>query len=119
MRTRLEAAAEAFGNRAREHRSEMSTEDREALYVNVLGRCSRLLDDWLRIAHDAAEEGSAIQYQKELSTPNRRLLRGFLDPELATLDERRRRFRANRSMRDVEPGVDVVVRNLNDWREAE
>jgi hypothetical protein len=27
----------------------------------------------------------------------------------------RRKFRANRSMRDVEPNVDLGVKNLNDW----
>jgi hypothetical protein len=44
-----------------------------------------------------------------------RLLYDFLDPELASLPDIRRRFRANRSMRDVEASVDLYVKNLNDW----
>jgi len=118
MRSRLDAAVEVFGLRAQEHRSEISPEQRQALYSNLLHRSARLLDDWLRIANDAAEVGAAIQYQKEASTPNRRLLYGFLDPELASLDPIRHKFRANRSMRDIEPGVDVNIKDLNDWGDA-
>ncbi|MCK5804108.1 MAG: helicase, partial [Lentisphaeria bacterium] len=114
-RTELDLAAEAFALRAQDHHADMSSVDRQALYTNVLHRCRDLLDAWLSIAENASQEGSSIQYQKEQSTPNRRLLYGFLDPELATIEPLRRRFRANRSMRDVESGVDVEVRDLNAW----
>jgi hypothetical protein len=44
-----------------------------------------------------------------------RLLYEFLHPEVESLPAIRRRFRANRSMRDVERSVEITVKNLNDW----
>jgi acetone carboxylase gamma subunit len=76
-----------------------------------------LLDDWLKIAQKAHQEGSAIQYQIEESSPPRRLLYEFLHPEIANLHDYQQKFRANRSMRDVEPSVEVFVKNLNDWED--
>ena len=118
QRSALDDAIEAFALRAQEHHWDMSAADRQVLYTNVLHRCRDLLDAWLRIAQNASQEGSAIQYQKEQATPNRRLLYGFLEPELASIEPLRRKFRANRSMRDVESGVDVAVRDLNEWGES-
>ena len=43
-----------------------------------------------------------------------RLLYEFLNPELKKLPPRHRKFRANRSMRDVEPGVNLWVKTLDD-----
>ncbi len=48
---------------------------------------------------------------EERVTP--RLLFEPLDPELRTLPARRRLFRANRSMRDVEPSVNLWVKTLD------
>ncbi len=82
-------------------------------------RCSELLDEWLKIARQAQEEGSNIQYQREATSPPRRLLYEFLDPALSQLHPIYGKFRANRSMRDVEPAVEVLVKNLNDWGDKE
>ena len=38
-----------------------------------------------------------------------------LDPELTTIEPVRRNFRANRSMRDVEAGVECQVKELYRW----
>ena len=38
----------------------------------------------------------------------------FLDPELKKLPQRHQKFKANRSMRDVEPSVNVWLRTLDD-----
>ena len=43
----------------------------------------------------------------------RPLLYTFLDPDLRKLPARHRKFRANRSMRDVEPGVNLWVKTLD------
>jgi hypothetical protein len=56
-----------------------------------------------------------LQYQQWEANGPQRLLYDFLDPELPGLHELRQRFRANRSMRDVENSVDLSVKNLNDW----
>ena len=42
-----------------------------------------------------------------------RLLYEFLNPDLKRLPPRHRKFRANRSMRDVEPSVNLRLRRLD------
>ena len=81
----------------------------------VLQSCRSLLDDWVKIASQLQSTNTKLQYQMWETAGPQRLLYDFLDPELASLPDIRRRFRANRSMRDVEPSVDLFVRNLNDW----
>ena len=95
----------------------MSDADRQELAARVRHRCNDLLDSWLRIAQQAQAEGSGLQYQREENAPPRRLLYDFLDPDLPNLHPMQRRFRANRSMRDVEASVDIGVKNLQDWEE--
>ena len=41
------------------------------------------------------------------------LLHEFLAPELKTVHARQRKFRANRSMRDVEPSVNLWLRTMD------
>ena len=55
---------------------------------------------------------SQLQYQSE-SGAAQRLLYEFLNPELKKLPQRHRKFRANRSMRDVEPSVNLWVKTLD------
>ena len=119
VRNELEWMCQRLAERARDHRKDISASERAAIYTNVLHRCSNLLDDWFTIAQQAADEGSAIQYQREDASPPRRLLYEFLDPDLANVHPIHRRFRANRSMRDVESPVEINVKNLNDWGEKE
>jgi len=114
-RQHLDAVAQHIAERAGEHDSQLTPQERAALHASVLNRSRALLDDWHRIAERARQEGSGVQYQREAATPSRRLLRDFLDPELANLEPVYRRFRANRSMRDVEPSVEIFVKSLNDW----
>ena len=103
-----------FADRARDHNNTKSMEARQALRDKVLHRCTSLLDDWLNIATEFQRTNTTLQYQMEVGAA-KRLLYEPLNPELANLPPIRRRFRANRSMRDVEPSVDVTVKNLNDW----
>lgn len=118
-RSDLDGFARIIAERARNHRSDMADDERRALYGGVLHRCGDLLDDWLKIAKQAQDEGSAIQYQKEMNSPPRRLLYEFLHADLPNLHPIQRRFRANRSMRDVEAPVEIFVKNLNDWAERD
>jgi hypothetical protein len=46
-------------------------------------------------------------------TAARPLMHNFLDPELSQLPKRHWKFRANRSMRDVEPEVNLWVKALD------
>ncbi|MDE2998166.1 MAG: helicase-related protein [Gemmatimonadota bacterium] len=74
-------------------------------FVNfVRGRVQSLIDDWAKLAHNAGEGGVTFGYSNErnsgVSVP---LLREMIDPERDTLNETQLRFRAPRSLRDVEP----------------
>jgi hypothetical protein len=75
-------------------------------------RAVDVLDEWSRIAQDYQAQGVHLQYQIEAGAA-RRLLYEFLNPELKQLPMRHRKFRANRSMRDVEASVNLWVKNLD------
>ena len=70
-----------------------------------------------RVEQDRAWNYSAGR-RRACSTRRRRaaaqrLLYEFLNPELKTLPPRHRKFRANRSMRDVEPSVNLWLKTLD------
>jgi hypothetical protein len=114
LRNTLTTFALRFADRAQNHSNALSSQARQALREHVLHRCMSLLDDWLNIATEFQQTNTRLQYQVEVGAA-KRLLYEPLNPELADLPAIRRRFRANRSMRDVEPSVDLSVKNLNDW----
>ena len=115
LRLALESFAQRFATRAANHDNRLNPADAQRLRDNVLARCRSLLDDWQNIADHFRQTGTNLQYQRWEVGGAQRLLYDILDPELASLPPVRRRFRANRSMRDVEPSVDLTVKNLNDW----
>ncbi|MDB5310763.1 MAG: Helicase-like protein [Gemmataceae bacterium] len=108
-RGKLEWVAQAIAARAAE-----VTEGGEAeeTRLTVLDLSRKLLDLWEKIAKEYADVGTQLQYQQEEGAA-RPLLHTFLDPDLKKLPRRHRRFRANRSMRDVEPGVGLWVYTLD------
>jgi hypothetical protein len=116
-RSELDAVAARFADRASDQDADLTPAERQAIRASVQSLCGDLLDDWLKIARLAQQEGSSLQYQKETVSAPRRLLYDFLDPELPNLHRIQQRFRANRSMRDVEPEVEVFVKSLNDWED--
>ena len=78
----------------------------------VRDRARDLLEEWSKIAMELNQVGAGLQYQVELGK-DPRLLYEFLNPELKMLPARRQKFRANRSMRNVEPSVNLWVRTLD------
>jgi Helicase conserved C-terminal domain len=114
-RTELEAFAIQFAERARNHDATLTPQDAEHLRETVLGRARKLLDNWQEIAAYFRQTNTRLQYQRWEASGASRLLYDQLDPDLAGLTDIQRQFRANRSMRDVEPNVDLFVKNLNDW----
>jgi ATP-dependent helicase YprA (DUF1998 family) len=119
IRSELERVARIFAERAEHHSVDLQDDEveRQKLYDHVKQTCDQLLDAWMRIALMAEREGSRVDYQLEDRTAPRRLLYEFLHPDLPALTDLQKKFRANRSMRDVEPAVEVLVRNLNDWED--
>ncbi|MDA8350543.1 MAG: helicase-related protein, partial [Pseudomonadota bacterium] len=84
--------------------------EREERLRSVQNRIVDLLDAWQTIFEDFRAAGVAMQYQKyELPQP-RPLLREMLDTNFDL--EVKRKFRVNRSLRDVEPEVNLYLKDL-------
>jgi hypothetical protein len=109
---RLAFAVDLLAQRAFDTHHDTSSPDARQLSQKVRERCSDLLDEWSKIAKELHDTGGALQYQAETGSA-RRLLYEFLNPELKMLPPRHRKFRANRSMRDVEPSVNLWLKTLD------
>lgn len=111
-RAQLGFVVEAFARRAAEHNIDLPHEEREELRQRMTARVNDLLDSWVRVADQSREAGSGLQYGREEGVA-KPLLFDPLDPELASQTQDARKFRAQRSLRDVEPSVDLWVRRLD------
>lgn len=109
---RLAFAVELLSKRAFDTHHDTSSPDAKQLSLKVRDRCNDLLDEWSTIAKELHDAGGALQYQTEVGSAQR-LLYEFLNPELKTLPVRHRKFRANRSMRDVEPSVNLWLKTID------
>ena len=109
---RLEFAVEQLSKRALDTHQNSSSADAEQLRKRVRERCKDLLDEWSTIAKELHDAGGALQYQTEAGSAQR-LLYEFLNPELKNLPPRHKKFRANRSMRDVEPSVNLWLKTID------
>jgi hypothetical protein len=110
VRPQLEAdMLDVFLRRVREQPFADENERRERLR-SVQNRIVDLLDSWRRVVEDYKAAGVEVQYQKyELKKP-KPLLREVLDKNFES--EHHRKFRANRSLRDVEPDVNIFLKDL-------
>ncbi|MBI4538938.1 MAG: helicase [Gemmatimonadetes bacterium] len=111
-RARLDFVVRTLEERARLHDLRDGSAGDE-LAAKVGRRVKDLLDEWEQIVLDYRRSGVHLQYQTEEGGA-RRLLYEFLHPELRTLPRQPWRFRANRSLRDVEGSVNLWVRTLDD-----
>jgi hypothetical protein len=85
--------------------------EREECLRSVQNRVVDLLDSWQKILDDYHASGVSMQYQKyELKQPQP-LLREMLDKDFES--DHHRKFRANRSLRDVEPEVNLFLKDLS------
>lgn len=112
LRSQVSHVAERVGQRAEEHDKELESAERAALRRGLKERVEGLLDSWKRVADEKHEVGSGLQYQREEGGAPP-LLFDPLDPELGSLSEHARRFKAHRSLRDVEPSVNLWVKRLD------
>ena len=108
----LDFAIQSLANRAIETHQDSSSHEADRLRKTVEERCKDLLDIWSTIAKELHDAGGALQYQTEVGSAQR-LLYEFLNPELKTLPVRHKKFRANRSMRDVEPSVNLWLKTID------
>ena len=78
---------------------------------SVAARVVDLLDSWLEVVEDYSKVNASVKYQKyELRSGGGHLLREMLEEDFESADHAK--FRANRSLRDVEPEVNLRIRPL-------
>ena len=114
-RTKLDFVVDALADRARECCGlDPASAEAQQIRQRVRDRANDLLDDWSKIANDLSQSGVPLQYQTEVGSAQR-LLYEFLNPELRNLPPQnpKMKFRANRSMRDVEPSVSLWMKKLD------
>ena len=107
---------QTLADRAFCHAKDLPSEDKEKLRLRVQERARDLLDDWAKVAQDYQSIGTGLQYNPIEAGGAKQLLYDFLSPEVKNLppDRWQMKFRANRSLRDVEPDVNLWVRTLAD-----
>lgn len=105
-RGELEFVADVLARRAEGHDAQLGRDETEALRKKVKDRVNGLLDAWQSIATKRGD----LQYQQEVGVAPP-LLFDPLDPELEKQTKEAQQFKANRSLRDVEPTVNLWLRN--------
>jgi len=91
----------------------LPTAEADELKIKLRARVVDLLDNWKGIAHDMREVTALLQYNRAEEAGAKGLLHDLLDPELPKLPPREQKFKANRSLRDVEPSVNLFVKALD------
>ena len=102
-----ERLLESFGERVDRQPLAGDAERAEQL-LSVRSRVVDLLDSWCTVVEDYHADNVTVKYQQYEMKQGRPLLREMLDTEFES--EHHRKFRANRSLRDVEPEVDLYIR---------
>jgi hypothetical protein len=108
-RQALDFVVETLSKRAEKHDRNMDAQQSEELRLKVQGYVKGLLDSWSNIATEQSEN---LQYQKEVGKAPP-LLFAPLDPNLKKQNKDARKFKAQRSLRDVEPTVNLWLHDPN------
>ncbi|MBW4595312.1 MAG: DISARM system helicase DrmA [Brasilonema angustatum HA4187-MV1] len=106
-RSELEFVIDAISKRAQMHNPDLKTDAADALRQEIRKEVINLLDTWEQIAL----RDQRLQYQPneiEMAPP---LLLDALDPEVDKKSTDQQKFKAQRSLRDVEPVVKLLVRD--------
>ena len=113
-RNALSSVVDRFGERAFNH-AKLDNDVRTRLRQRVRQRCEDLLDDWTGVVQEQKKVGASLQYNPHERGAGPALLQDFLDPALKALPAGnwKMKFRANRSLRDVEAEVNLWVRSLD------
>ena len=85
--------------------------EREERLRSIQNRIGDLLDSWRAILDDYRADGVPMQYQRYEAATRRPLLREMLDTDFESAHHKK--FRANRSLRDVEPQVNLFLQDLS------
>jgi hypothetical protein len=109
-RENLRFVRERLVERAEAHDSKLDHARVEALRRVVHERSERVLDDWAKLATIQEKTESGLRYQEHEGTSDPPLLHQPTDTQLAHRPQPFPRFHANRSLRDVEPSVNLWIR---------
>ena len=82
-------------------------EERAERMASVRNRVVDLLDSWRKVLEDHQQAGAELQYQRHELKQAKPLLREMLEEDFDSPHEAK--FRANRSLRDVEPEVNLFL----------
>jgi hypothetical protein len=111
-RPHLGRVSEILADRVRAHRT-MSPAEEERLRGAIRARAQDLLDSWSKVADRQRQAGARLVYQRYENADGPVLLHEPLDPDLANLSSDAQKFRAPRSLRDIEPPVNLWVKSLD------
>ena len=101
---------DVFGSRIHEQPFADDTERAERLR-SVQNRVGDLFDSWRAIYDEYRRDGVPMQYQKYEVSTRKPLLREMLDTDFES--HHHKKFRTNRSLRDVEPQVNLFLKNFS------
>jgi hypothetical protein len=108
----LEALAGVLAERARRHRR-LTAEEEARINAYLQARSKDLLDSWVKVAKRQQDVGARLVYQRYEMAEGKALLRQPLEDPDPDLGQDGRKFKAPRSLRDVEPAVNVFVKQLD------
>jgi hypothetical protein len=111
-RTNLDSILEILSKRVRAHRA-LSPDEEARVTASLRARAQDLLDSWFKVGKAHRDAGARLVYQPFENTDGPPLLHTPLDPELATISNDARKFKAPRSLRDVEPSVNLWLKRLD------
>ena len=101
---------DVFGSRIHEQPFADDTERADRLR-SIRNRVGDLFDSWITICDGYRRDGVPMQYQRYEVPTRKPLLRDMLDTDFES--PHHKKFRTNRSLRDVEPQVNVFLRDLS------
>jgi len=108
----LNGLAGVFASRARRHRNLTGAEEAR-INAYLTARVNDLLDSWWKVARKQQDVGARLVYQRFEGADGKALLRQPLDAVDPDLGQDGRKFKAPRSLRDVEPSVNLFVKQLD------
>ena len=112
-RNALDFVVQALSDRASSHATAGNGRGRGPAAGRSRPRRTTFSTTGARSLTTITDNGTALQYNQSEVGAARPLLHDFLDPELKTMHPRHQQFRANRSMRDVEPSVNLWLRTMD------
>ena len=111
-RPRLTNVPAVLAARVRAHRS-VAPKEEERAEAAIRARADDLLDSWFKVAERQQQSGARLVYQRYENADGPALLHDPLDPDLGNLSADARKFKAPRSLRDIEPPVNLWVKSLD------